>query len=242
MLVEENEFRQSLQVVIKGILTIFGLWLLRALVSGFLGETPVLGNLSVSTIFCSVISVSIAGVLIRLYSPARNMATYYLEVMVQSGKMPGDDKHLEHLIAVAGKITALIFLSMVYECLLPVIVAINESFIHFNILVTVLNVIIGIIVVGMLIMTWRQAQPIFDDVSGHIADNVARMSTGTPYKHCPSCKARNDKDVKFCTSCGTKMEPERAVRASPNKILCAKCETVNMPYAKFCYQCGNTLH
>lgn len=47
---------------------------------------------------------------------------------------------------------------------------------------------------------------------------------------CPSCKAINQKDQKFCIACGSKLGSE-----------CPKCHT-SVPFGvKFCPECGNSL-
>ena len=241
MPVDENEFRQSLQIIIKGSLKILGLWLLKALVSCAPAGTPILRGICIPALACAVISLFIAGILIKLYPHAKTAAAFLIEILVRSGKILDGEKHLDNLVAAGGNIIAFVFLLMVYDRLLPLITLINDSYMHFSALVTVLGVIVCLIAAGMLITAWRRAKPVFEDYSWQVADNVTRMSSGIAYRHCPSCKARNDKDAKVCMSCGAKMEPEKVLRTPPNKIRCAKCETVNMPYAKFCYQCGNNL-
>ena len=51
--------------------------------------------------------------------------------------------------------------------------------------------------------------------------------------NCPYCKAELREGVKFCTSCGHKLE---AVSQ------CPKCGSVLKPGAKFCTKCGEKLH
>lgn len=50
---------------------------------------------------------------------------------------------------------------------------------------------------------------------------------------CPSCKAQIEENMKFCTECGTKMEPEG--------LKCPECSAELAEGVKFCTECGANI-
>lgn len=59
---------------------------------------------------------------------------------------------------------------------------------------------------------------------------------------CPECGFDNPDDIKFCTSCGSKLEaaaPPPTPTAPTN--LCPQCGSEIRPEARFCDQCGQDL-
>lgn len=48
---------------------------------------------------------------------------------------------------------------------------------------------------------------------------------------CPSCRATNPPQAKFCQQCGTPMAP----------FACGQCSTMLQAGAKFCGQCGKAV-
>ena len=60
---------------------------------------------------------------------------------------------------------------------------------------------------------------------------------------CPNCQAVNPEGLKFCTQCGSSLEPEKAVKEEDKKET-AKCPVCGEPLnkdAKFCGHCGATI-
>ena len=57
---------------------------------------------------------------------------------------------------------------------------------------------------------------------------------------CPNCQAVNPEGLKFCTQCGSSLEPEKAAKEEDKKET-AKCPVCGEPLnkdAKFCGHCG----
>jgi len=56
---------------------------------------------------------------------------------------------------------------------------------------------------------------------------------------CSKCGSENQIDWKFCTKCGTKLEPaaSHALRTSSENV-CIQCGSEIHPEARFCGQCG----
>ncbi|MGC9517470.1 MAG: zinc-ribbon domain-containing protein [Methanomicrobiales archaeon] len=53
---------------------------------------------------------------------------------------------------------------------------------------------------------------------------------------CPGCEAVLDSGVKFCTSCGFKIQSDDL------ENICVNCGTLNVENAKFCEECGLNLN
>ncbi len=52
-------------------------------------------------------------------------------------------------------------------------------------------------------------------------------------KECSKCGAQVEKNMKFCTECGTKMEPET--------LKCPNCSVEVPEGTKFCMECGTKI-
>lgn len=58
---------------------------------------------------------------------------------------------------------------------------------------------------------------------------------------CPSCKAENEDNAKYCESCGTKL-PEVSLEETANDgKVCHSCGMLNESNARFCEKCGARL-
>ena len=78
---------------------------------------------------------------------------------------------------------------------------------------------------------YRNADKITDLFTARITEVTAEVVT------CPKCGAPNERDARFCFSCGT----ELVVPEKPELIACPECRVANAPGAKFCSQCGAEL-
>jgi len=60
---------------------------------------------------------------------------------------------------------------------------------------------------------------------------------------CPSCSAQLPEGSKFCTECGTKIEtaPGPKIDTAPKEVICPKCRKKLSANLKFCTQCGTRL-
>ena len=61
---------------------------------------------------------------------------------------------------------------------------------------------------------------------------------------CPSCGAKINKDVPFCSSCGYKLAvaaPEAAPAPAPQPAVCANCGATLQENALFCNACGTKV-
>jgi predicted RNA-binding Zn-ribbon protein involved in translation (DUF1610 family) len=78
---------------------------------------------------------------------------------------------------------------------------------------------------------YRNADKVTDLFTARITEVAAEVVT------CPKCGASNERDAKFCFSCGTELViPEKA-----EVITCPECGMANVPGARFCSQCGAKL-
>jgi hypothetical protein len=55
---------------------------------------------------------------------------------------------------------------------------------------------------------------------------------------CPNCGAAVKEGVRFCGSCGSRMEKEPAL---PKQLLCPRCNAPINPNVRFCAACGNPV-
>ena len=203
MVIEEKDFRETLQRALKGILVIVALMILKGVVGFLLRVDDRFGGLTPGAWIEVVFSLVIVGFAIKLYQPVKTIVTFYLAALVKVGKLPGRDKYLGNLVAAAGNLTLLVFVLSIYAYILPTILQCNEAFLHFRALMTLLNIMILLGAIGILFMLWKNAQPLIDLLTGHITDKVSNFSSGKASAKCPSCKAKNDQEAAFCIICGT---------------------------------------
>lgn len=80
-----------------------------------------------------------------------------------------------------------------------------------------------------------QSAPVHKDVINYMLDGtreeVNKTINASKKIICPECKAENDKDALFCSTCGHKL-----------KNTCPKCNAENDADAKFCKNCGEELN
>ena len=80
-----------------------------------------------------------------------------------------------------------------------------------------------------------QSAPVHKDVINYMLDGtreeVNKTINASKKIICPECKAENDKDALFCSTCGHKL-----------KNTCPKCKAENDADAKFCKNCGEELN
>lgn len=80
-----------------------------------------------------------------------------------------------------------------------------------------------------------QSAPVHKDVINYMLDGtreeVNKTINASKKIICPECKAENDKDALFFSTCGHKL-----------KNTCPKCKAENDADAKFCKNCGEELN
>ena len=80
-----------------------------------------------------------------------------------------------------------------------------------------------------------QSAPVHKDVINYMLDGsreeVNKTINASKKIICPECKAENDKDALFCSTCGHKLNN-----------TCPKCNAENDADAKFCKNCGEELN
>jgi len=236
MIIEEKDFREAVRRVVRSVIVIVALSVMKNVVASLNVAGGDFAGVSFSVWVALVISLVIVALLFTLYQPVKAIITFYLAVLVKVGKMPERDKYLNNLIAVAGNLTLLIFLLSIYSYLEPVIVLCNAAFLQFSALVTSLNVVVLLAVIGILLVLWKNAQPLVDLLTGKITDTVSTLSSNIAFVNCPAYNAKNDLDAAFCASCGGKMVPPTV-----SKNSCPQCAAENAPTAKFCYKCGTAI-
>ncbi len=239
MIIDERDLRETLNRVVKGVIVIVALSVMRAVAASFLRPSASYGSMTLNSWTRIIISLVIVAFVIKLYSPVKALAAFYLSAFAKASKMPGRDKHLNHLLVVGERVVLLVFLVIIYQCLLPIIIQLNVSFFRFSDLTVFLNVAILVAVIGVLVWIWKDAQPLVELLTGRFTDKVSTLSSGLAYVSCAACGAKNDRDAMFCVSCGSKMGQQTAAPEPVNKaVCCSQCGAENAPAAKFCCKCG----
>jgi hypothetical protein len=240
MIIDERTFKESLQTAIKGVVGIVALLILKSIISSFLQTGVEFAGMALDAWIEVAIALVVVGFVFKLYAPVKTIVIFYLAALVKVGKVPKRDQYLGNLIAVAENVTLLVFMLIIYRCLMPVVFECNSAFLHFRALTTILNVVILLASVGILLVLWKNARPVVDLLTGHITDTVSTLSSGFAYVNCPACSTKNDRDALFCVSCGGKMG-QPAAAAPDVASCCPQCATANAAAAKFCYKCGAAL-
>lgn len=75
-------------------------------------------------------------------------------------------------------------------------------------------------------------------MSGSMQKTVSVMSNDS--KVCPSCRAQNSANARFCASCGSDLQAVSTPTCAQNKF-CTSCGSQNADTARFCCSCGSTL-
>jgi ribosomal protein L40E len=238
-LVSDKEFRESVGSVIKGLIVIVALSILQSVTCSLLNISTEFWGINLSGWIRIVISTIILGVVVGRYKPLKTIVTFYLIAFVKVGKMPGREKYLEDLIALAGSITLLVFIISIYGYAQPIVSMLNAELIQFGPLNMIINIVVILIVVGILLAVWKRVHPLIDDLTGHITDKVSTLSSFIAYSTCPRCNAKNDHDAAFCIACGAGMQSAEPVVSGGG--TCPQCACTNSPESKFCQKCGSPL-
>ena len=85
-------------------------------------------------------------------------------------------------------------------------------------------------------------EPVLDDIEiGNIAIEEPEIKAGSTIK-CPYCGEVLSSDMRFCTSCGTKLESvEEKVVEPVRQSFCTNCGSKIEPDALFCENCGHKI-
>ena len=241
MIVAQQEFREALRRVVKGAIVIAALTFLMMILNSIRATEPYFSGMSIRSWIQTVYALIIVGVLITLFKPARTVVTFYLAAMLKVGTVPGRERHAGSVAAMADKLTLLLVVLISYACLDPVVTKLNTAFLHANSVVTCFNAIVILGAIVIVLALWTRAQPLVDELSGHIADKVAPQAKGNAPTVCSKCGAKNEPDDAFCAVCGESMKAPPPPPAPTIKGGCPKCAAVNPPDSKFCYQCGCPL-
>lgn len=75
-----------------------------------------------------------------------------------------------------------------------------------------------------------------------IADYKAQMAALNNTSVCPNCGARVNKDMVFCSGCGSRLNVAEAPAAAPQTgKVCSKCGAPLADDMLFCMSCGNKV-
>jgi hypothetical protein len=234
-------FREAMKKVVGGAIGIAALLMLQGILGSCLKADGYHGGMTLSDWVKLGISLAVAGMGVRLYRPVKTLVTFYLTALYKLSNKEGGNTYLGNLAAACGKLTMLVFVVLCYVYLLPQVTQLNRTCLHFRSLTSILSVIVLLVTVGILVMLWKNAQPLIDHLTGHITTKVSTLSSAIAYVDCPACKTKNDRDAAFCISCGGAMMRQASISVSSKTNVCAQCAAENQPGSKFCYMCGSAL-
>ena len=158
MIIEKKVFRETVRRVVKGVIIIVVLLAVEAIVCSLLMDSYD-GRMTLKEWVKVVISLAIVAFAIRLYQSAKTVATFCLTALAKVGRIPGRETYLGNLVAAAGNLVLLIYVVSLYLCLLPWITRCNDAFMRSGSLITVCHVIVGLSVIGILFVLWKNVQP-----------------------------------------------------------------------------------
>lgn len=229
MIIDAQEFREALHRAVKGGIGLAAVIVLKCIIGFFWKRSSHWESLRLSDWVQMLLTLVLVGFLIRLYQPVKALVAFYLAALVKAGKLPGRDKYLGNFLAVAQRLTLLLFAVVVYGFLLPVISQGNDSFLHFRYLITIFNVCAFLAVAGILFLLWKEdGRLLFDLLTGHITDRVSTLSSNLAYATCPACHDQNDLDADFCISCGIPMK-QKADHPPAAPVMAGPAPTPDLP-------------
>jgi hypothetical protein len=244
MAVDERAFRAALSSVVKGAMLVALLFIVRAVAPKLPGVDTEIGRMTVAAYLRIAVSLVIIGVLVKIYAPLRELATFYLSTAIKVGQLPGREKYLPHVVALSASIILLIYVVVVYQLFAPVMNDLNSAYFHSKTLRTVIGLAAAAVGLFILVRIWMQAQPLVDLATGKITETAGDATVKVAHVACPKCGAQNDRDTKFCQQCGAPMAPPAPAAAFATAAAtraCAQCGAQNAPAARFCGGCGAAL-
>jgi hypothetical protein len=232
MTLDDRSLRDALSNVIRGAILLVVLTIIRALAFKLPGVDAMLGPLNAGGYIYVAISAVIIGVLVKMFEPLRKLVGYYLANAAKVGKIPGRERFMPQVVALSGTVVIFVYILAIYKYLGPVLVILNEAFFHWRGMYKVVGLTTVAIGLVVLVRMWMQASPLIDLLTGKLTETTASATAQIVNVTCPSCRAANDRDAKFCLSCGT------SLTAPPPAGACAKCGSPLIAAAKFCGNCG----
>lgn len=249
--------REAIARTIKGALIITGVLVIEGVI--FSSLKPSVGNrFSLQDWSALAIALFVTGFGVTLYRPTTAIASHYLVAGVRSGKAPAwCSQYLSNLMSALRNTILLLFVGIFYAILMPMITRFNERVLGFEVITTVLNVLIIIGSLIVLFLIGKRLYPLIDHFSQHVADRVAPipLSDSCPQTApiqeteraalsilCTNCKTQNNPKALYCTNCGFAfvIQP-KAPRPVSDQKTCPGCSAQNDCSSKFCFRCGTPI-
>lgn len=178
--IDDGTFRRSVQFVLKSIVFIVALRAAHLLVVWVFSPNGYLLGLPWKTWIEFLVSLVVAGAIIRMYRPVSRVLGFYLAALARSGRLRAGEQWAGHLQAPLRGLTLLAFVLAVYIYLAPRIAACGAALLHGRSPMTVVNAAMAVVVIGLLVMIWRNARPLLELLTGSITDQVSKLSKVQP--------------------------------------------------------------
>lgn len=256
---DEKTLRVHLSAVFRGAAIVAVLTILRTIAFKLPGVDTMVGSLNAGGYIFLALTIAILFVLVRAFSPLREVVGYYLGVSAKVGKIPGREQYLTHLVPLSKTVVLFVYVILVYQYLSPVAVILNEAFLRWG---DGLYKTIGLTAVGVGVLClwqmWQHAAPLIDVFSGKLSSSASAATVRMVTTTCPGCGVANDRELKFCSACGANLAPPPAppapaappspalvpplTLAPPPALAAAPAPTAppppSPPAARFCTACG----
>ncbi|MGE0225061.1 MAG: zinc ribbon domain-containing protein [Acetobacteraceae bacterium] len=237
-MIDESVFRASFRAVVRGVFIIIVLSLFKSLTEHIPGAETAFGKLRFSDYLDILLTLGVVAILVRIFVPLKQVIAFYLSMLMKVGKIPGRDMLLGRIIALSQLLVLFVYLVVLYQYLMPVILQLNNAFLDWDKLKMILDIGSVLFGVYILVMLWREGDPVIEVITGGITDKVAGSSVKAAYRDCAKCGARNDLDAEFCTGCGTSMNQSAG---GSGIASCPRCSATSPAGARFCQKCGMAL-
>lgn len=239
MMIDENTFRTAFRAVVRGVFIIIVLSLFKSLTEHIPGAETTFGKLRFGDWLDILLTLGVVGILVRIFVPLKQVIAFYLSMFMKVGRIPGREKLHDRIIALSQLLVLFVYLVVLYQYLMPVILQLNDAFLDWKKLKMFLDIGSVLFGVYILVMLWREGDPVIEVITGGITDKVAGSSVKAAYRECGKCGAKNDLDAGFCTACGGSLAT--TAPGGGGTAACGSCGSVNPSSARFCHKCGAGL-
>jgi len=195
-------------------------------------DTWVTGYLCVGDIIKLVILFIMLGMVLSARPPLATVAIYYAHQGFKTREHPERMEVATNITGLASEIANVIIIAILW----PVVVNIVNTLLLMDVEGTFDWVPILVTVAFVAILLWRlylayqSLNPILDV-----------MGTGKAKLPCPKCGTLNSPTAKFCSSCGSDLQPMQSTQEVLQPLSCPKCGAQNKLGSKFCENCGAPL-
>jgi hypothetical protein len=203
-MVDNRSYSESFGAVVKAAMLIIVLFILKAVARSLPGTDTEVGPLAVSEYIRWIVSIGILVVLLGVSGKLKVVVSNFISKIISQKILAKSEKAAASPDRIAGSIVALVYLIIIYAVFLPVLSEINYQFIGFDEFETIVKWAALVFGLYMLVMLWKNAQPLIDVTAAQITTRVTGQSHESTVA-CRICDVQNEVSAKFCKACGKAM-------------------------------------